>query len=161
VSNLAIGGHDLPGAIKEEMTMQIKLTRIERGVFNAAIAGRKSVVVLVERNRAKADFKENAITIPTARLRAGLNASSEGKVPLFVAVEVSVAGRWNNSIIVTHDTFKAIKSGHSDFGLGAKARAIFEKASGTIEGAKFEIVEQAKAAAQQSTAKKAEAAKAA
>jgi hypothetical protein len=126
--------------------MQIKLQSTEtRGIFTGIIAGKKSIVALTERNRAKAADKEAAVTIAPARIRGGLNLAGELKVPFYVCVAIRVAGRFNNSIAVTYDVFRKIKSGTSDFCIGKKAREIFAADKATVEGAKFEILPAPKA----------------
>jgi hypothetical protein len=136
--------------------MEIKLQATEtRGVYTGIIAGKKSVVTLTERDRTKAEYKENAATVAPSRLRAGLKLAGELNAPFVVAVSVSVAGRFNHSVAVSYETFKKIKSATSDFGLGPKARAIFEAEKSTVQNARYEI----QAAPKATTAAKQEPAK--
>jgi len=129
--------------------MQIKLQATgTRGVYIGIISGKKSVMVLTERDRAKAEYKENSVTVAPTRIRAGLNLASELHLPYYIAVSVSVAGRFNNSVAVTYDLFKKIKQATSDFALGPKARAIFGADKATVEGARFEILAAPKATVQ-------------
>jgi hypothetical protein len=137
--------------------MQIKLQATDaRGVYIGIISGKRSVVALTVRDRAKAEYKENSVTVAPRRIRAALNLAGELKAPLFVAVSVSVAGRFNHSVCVSYETFKKIKSATSDFGLGAKARAVFEADKSTMLNARYEI----QAATKTATANKQEPAKA-
>ena len=121
--------------------MEIKLQETEaRGVYLAKIGGKQVVVALTERDRKKAEFKTASVTVSSARIRAGLNIAQEQKMPLYIAVSVSVQSRFNNSVAVLHETFKKLKSASTDFALGPKARAIFGADKATIEGARFEIL---------------------
>jgi hypothetical protein len=129
--------------------MNIKLEpTASKGIFLATIAGRKSVVIYQARNRSKAEYKLNAVTVAASRLRkVGKVSAENGNAPIFVAVEISVAGRFNNSVLVSAETFKKIQTAHTDFPLGEKARAVFAADKKTIEGARYEILAPPKATA--------------
>jgi hypothetical protein len=126
--------------------MKIKLQSMEtRGVYIGIIGGKKAVVALTERNRAKAAHKEAAVTIAPTRIRAGLNLAGELKVSFYVCAVVFVAGRFIHSVCVSYETFKIIKTATSDFGLNQKARAVFEAEKSTVLNARYEILAPPKA----------------
>jgi hypothetical protein len=94
--------------------MQIKPHATDtRGVYIGIISGNKSVVALTERDRAKAEYKESSVTVAPTRIRAGLNLAGELHLPYYIAVSISVAGRFNNSVTLTYDLFKKIKQASS------------------------------------------------
>jgi hypothetical protein len=130
---------------KEMKTIKLEETGT-KGIYTAQIGGKLGVVIFQSRNRSKAQFKLNAVTVAASRLRkVGSVAAANGNAPVFVAVEISVAGRFNHSVCVTAETFKKIQTAHTDFPLGEKARAVFAADKKTIEGARFEILAPPKA----------------
>jgi hypothetical protein len=124
------------------------------GVYLAEINNKPAVVAMTERNRAKAEFVNASVTIGANKVRAALKLANESGAALYVAVSVSVGGKWKQSYAIPYESFKKWKVGQADFPLNEKAREAYATGDLGVVGFKPEIVEAPKAEAKPKSAKK-------
>jgi hypothetical protein len=133
----------------------MRLTKTENfGVYLAEINDKYVVVALTERNRAKAEAINATVTIGPKKIRAALKLSHESGAALWVAVSVSVGGKWKQSFAIPYESFKKWKVGQADFPLNEKAREAYATGDLGVVGFKPEIVEAPKAEDKPKAAKK-------
>jgi len=112
-----------------QVTMQeITLNVIEglRGIYHAIVGGKKSVVMLAQRNRAKAENKYESIRLSNRRLKAARELANTEKLPMIVAAEVRIQGRLSSSWVATPEQYRKHKVGALDFGLSEEARKAYQ-----------------------------------
>lgn len=112
-----------------------------KGVYTATVHDKMSVVVLGERDRSKAQFVNNSVTIRLARLTYAKKLAAGNDMPFYVGVVVTVKGDHKQSWLVTYEVFKAHKACQSDFVLTEAARKAYSEDSSTVSGFKPQITE--------------------
>ena len=128
---------------KPARTMALQPVPDTNGAFFGTLAGKKIVVCLHERNRAKAEDRFNSVTLRTARIKAAQAIAKTQKLPLFFAVQVRVRNKWNSGWLTTPELFRRHKQGESDFNLSAKAREAYVAAKAAVPGVRFTITKAA------------------
>jgi hypothetical protein len=116
------------------------------GVYTTEIAGKAAVVAMTERNRGKIEAVNASVTIGANKIRAALKLANESGAALYIAVSVSVGGKWKQSYAIPYEVFKKWKVGQADFPLGKEAREAYATGDLGVIGFKPQIVEADKAA---------------
>lgn len=106
-------------------------------VFMATVHGKKAVVVFQERNRSKADFRNNNVTMPESKLADGSKLAKESGAPIYVGLQVKVNGRWDSGWLIPAVLFKQHRRG-KDFSLTSDARAAYMADKSSVVGVKFQ-----------------------
>jgi len=106
-------------------------------VFMATVHGKKAVVVFQERNRSKADFRYNAVTIPDSKFADASKAAKESGAPIYVGLQVKVNGRWDSGWLIPAVLFKQHRRGN-DFNLSADSRAAYMADKSSLLGVRFQ-----------------------
>ena len=105
--------------------------------FMATVHGKKAVVVFQERNRSKADFRNNPVTIPDSKFADGSKLAKESGAPIYVGLQVKVNGRWDAGYLIPAVLFKQWRRGQ-DFILTADARAAYASDKSSVLGVRFQ-----------------------
>lgn len=119
-----------------EHTIELKAVP-DTKVFTATVHGRKAVIVFQERNRSKADFRYNAITITETRLADASKVAKELNAPYYIGVQVRVGGKWDGGWLVPAPLYKQFRSGN-DFILKPNARAAYAADKSSVLGVRFQ-----------------------
>jgi hypothetical protein len=102
----------------------------------------KAVVCFGERNRGSAAGRYNSVTLSEARYDAAQKAAKTLGLPLYIGLQVRVAGRWDSGWLIPVALFKQHKHGESDFSLGTQARIAYAGSDDALAGGvRFEIME--------------------
>jgi len=114
-------------------TLKLQATE-KRGVYTATIAGKPAVVAMTQRDRAKVEFVNRSVTIGPAKIRPALKLASESGAGLYIAVSVSVQGKFKQAFAVPYELFKSIKQGTGDFPLNETRLEEFAKNDDVLKG---------------------------
>jgi hypothetical protein len=104
--------------------------------FMATVHGKKAVVVFQERNRSKAELRNNPVTIPESRFADGSKLAKESGAPIYVGLQVKVAGRWDSGWLIPAVLFKQWRR-KQDFVLTPDARAAYAADKSSVLGVRF------------------------
>jgi hypothetical protein len=105
--------------------------------FMATVHGKKAVVVFQERNRSKAELRNNPVTIPESRFADGSKLAKESGAPIYVGLQVKVAGRWDAGYLISAVLFKQWRR-KQDFVLTPDARAAYASDKSSVLGVRFQ-----------------------
>lgn len=125
---------DLPNKILHEITLK---PVAESRAFTATIHGQRVAVSYTHRNRADIGHKLNSVTVRTLDDAKKLG-KAEG-LPVYVAVDVSVDGRWAHGWAIPVDLFYKTHQATADFSFSNKARLLYESDSAVLTGCKFKV----------------------
>jgi len=112
--------------------------------YTAHIKGRRAVVCFYQRNREKAANRFYSVTIREAVLADARKLAKAESLPLYIGVEVRVAGKLDQGWLLTEETYKAQKRNNTDMMLTPIARAAYAADLASKCGVKFEIAKEAK-----------------
>ena len=110
----------------------------------ATIRGRRAVVCFYQRNREKAANRFYSVTIREAVLADARKLAKAESLPLYIGVEVRVAGKLDQGWLLTEGIFKAHKRGVTDMMLTPIARAAYAVDPASKCGVRFEIAKETK-----------------
>jgi hypothetical protein len=120
----------------------LKLQATERhGVYTATIAGKPAVVAMTQRDRAKAEFVNRSVTVSDSKIRPAQKLASQSGAAFYVAVAVSVQGKFKQAVAVPYELFKGIKQSTNDFPLNEKILEAFAKNDDVLKDWRPEISE--------------------
>lgn len=105
--------------------------------FAAKVHGRNSMVVFQERNRSKADFRYNPVTIPESKFAGASRVAKQHSLPIYVGLQIRVNGKWDSGWLIPAVLFKQWRR-NQDFLLTADARSAYAADKSSVLGVRFQ-----------------------